>query len=83
MPNTKLLYKYLKEKGTMDRYTDRFHISEVFVIDYNNSKHYVIKCDYVEGDKIYLKYRKNVHLAVDVFNTWLQNNRLAILNKIL
>jgi len=81
-----IAYKYLKEKGTMGKYTNDFTIVDIFTeshvpgSNYLVDKHPVIRCEYTEGATTFHTQYKNVHIDILKFKEW---NRQNILDELL
>lgn len=74
-------YKYLKYKGTMDRYTKCFHVVDIYKEqDSGINEHPVIKCEYQENNKI---KHKNVHIDLLKFGDWIKKNRQNIIDELI
>ena len=82
-----IAYKYLKEKGTMGKYTNDFNIVDIFTESARPgiNEHPVIRCEYTgckytEGSTTFHTQYKNIHIDILKFKQW---NRQNLLNELI
>jgi len=77
-----IAYKYLKDKGTMDRFNGNFIVVDIFTEPSRRAinEHPVIRCKYEEDGK---SFYKNVHIDLCRFRDWIKTNRQNILDELL
>jgi hypothetical protein len=80
-----IAYKYLKEKGTMGKYTNDFNIVDIFTESARPGikEHPVIRCEYTEGATTFHTQYKNVHIDLIKFNEWITRTRENLLDELL
>ena len=80
-----IAYKYLKEKGTMGRYTNDFIIVDIFTESARPGirEHPVVRCEYTEGANTFHTQYKNVHIDLIKFNEWITSTRQNLLDELL
>jgi hypothetical protein len=63
-----IAYKYLKDKGTMDRYADNFNVVDIFTEPASPgvNEHPVIRCKYEDVSSFRTRY-KNIHIDLSKF----------------
>jgi len=79
-----IAYKYLKDKGTMDRYADNFNVVDIFTEPASPgvNEHPVIRCEYSEDGSSFRTVYKNVHIDLSKFGDWIKANRQNILDEL-
>jgi hypothetical protein len=80
-----IAYKYIKEKGTMGKYTSDFNIVDIFTESARPGirEHPVIRCEYTEGATTFHTQYKNVHIDLLKFNEWITSTRENLLDELL
>ena len=78
-----IAYRYLKDKGTMNKYAVNFSVVDIFTEPASTgvNEHPVIRCEYKEKDGSL--GHKNVHINLSKFEDWTKENRQNILDELL
>jgi hypothetical protein len=80
-----IAYRYLKDKGTMNKYCDNFSVVDIFTepSSIGVNEHPVIRCEYKEDGSSFRTGCKNVHIDLSKFGDWIKTNRENILDELL
>ena len=80
-----IAYRYLKDKGTMNKYADNFSVVDIFTEPSSTgvNEHPVIICEYKEDGSSFRTGYKNVHIDLSKFGDWIKVNRQNLLDELL